>query len=198
MEEADRATKKQSEAAKKSIHHVNQGKTQKASDITSMLFQHAVHNLGLPLGDLDAWAKRVFDASEAVTRASTTISAHRLHKFNVHPIKEYNLFQGSLRDSNLGPVKPLDTKNDEAMKAWRRADNDFYLGYVLRTPFPIEQHEKTPHPRSQERRILTALYHKYFENNRKKPEWLLRTHKPGLTDFFTVPASARTPESGPP
>ncbi len=148
-----------------------------------------MHNLGMSLGDLDTWAKRVFDAPESVNRASATISKHRLEKFNVYPIKEYNLFQGVLKDSKLGPVKPLDPKNADAMTAWRLEDNQFYLEYVLKTPFPIQEHEKTPHPRSKERRILTVLFQKYFENNKDKPEWLLRAREPGITKFFPVPGS---------
>jgi hypothetical protein len=114
--------------------------------------------------------KRVFDASESVNRLPVTVSSHRLQKFNVYPIKDYNLFQVVLKDSKFGPVKPLDPKNVDAMATCRLTDNDFYLDYVLKkTPFPIQQHEKTPYPRSPERRILTVVYQKYFEVNKKKP-----------------------------
>ncbi len=176
------------ESARKS----NKGNTQKFSDLLSVFFEHAVHNLGMPLGDLDTWTKRVFDASESVNRFTGTVSKHRLEKFNVYPIKEYNLFQGDQKDSKLGPVKPLDTKNVDAMAACRLEDNEFYLDYVLKTPFPIQEHEKTPHPRSQERRILTVLFQKYFENNKGKPEWLLRTREPGITTFFPAPGSVES------
>jgi hypothetical protein len=71
----------------------------------------------MPLGDLDTWSKRVFDTSESVNRMTDTVSKHRLEKFNVYPIKEYNLFQGALKDSKLGPVKPLDPKNTDDMTA---------------------------------------------------------------------------------
>jgi hypothetical protein len=89
-------------------------------------------------------------------------------------------------------VKPLDPKNSDAMVAWRLEDNEFYLDYVVKTPFPIQEHEKTPHPRAQERRILTVLFQKYFENNKCKPEWLLRTLEPGITKFFPVPGSVES------
>jgi hypothetical protein len=115
------------EAAKVARHNpANKASSLRAGDLLSMLFEHAVHILGMPLGDLDTWTKRVFDASESVV---------------------------------LGPKT---------------------------------QHEKTPHPRSKERRILTALYQRYVENNHKKPEWLLRTHEPGLKKFFTVPGSGES------
>jgi hypothetical protein len=170
----------------------NKARAQVSDDLLSLLFEHAVHSFGVPLGDLDTWAKRVFDASEAVNRKTTTVSAHRLQKFNVYPTSEYYLFQRALKASKLGPAEPLDKKNVAAMATWRREDNDFYLDYVLKTPFPIQQREKTPHPRSTERRILTAMYQRYYEKNKNKPEWLIRAHEPGLKKFFTVPGSGES------
>jgi hypothetical protein len=75
------------------------------------------------------------------------------------------IFKYELRDGRNVFLK-RDQQHPEVQANRRTVFVYFTFNYVLDNPFQVQQESAKPHPRSQECRLLTFLYHKYIETQR--------------------------------
>ena len=130
-------------------------------DLETMLYTHLIVELGKPEFILDDWVERVREKKKEYINDKSNSGPVMLEEFQIYGRKEYRKVMSAIRKSKDAPKKPKrDWRRPEVAAQARKQFAQFAFKYVRDNPFPIQQKTGKPHPRAQERRLLTFLYYK--------------------------------------